>query len=173
MKAATSLMNRGLIAHSTETVATTAVTIAGIAATSENSATNRLCSRAPARAALRAALSLASSMRDENDQGEDDEAVAEQEDARTTFAVGRIGVKPAKMRNVASASTKAAPTAMDRTAPWDRCRRKAPPRAAPMVVVVVVKTLNRTGRASISGNHRRPWQCATMLLNYDNLAARI
>ena len=55
-------MKRGLIAHSTETVATTAVTIAGIAATSENSATNRLCRRAPARAAFRADLSRTSSM---------------------------------------------------------------------------------------------------------------
>ncbi len=62
MKAATSLMNRGLIAHSTETVATTAVMMAGMAATSENRATNRLCSRAPARAARRAALRRASSI---------------------------------------------------------------------------------------------------------------
>ena len=43
-------MKAGLIARSTETVATTAVTSAGIAATSENSATTRLCSLAPARA---------------------------------------------------------------------------------------------------------------------------
>ena len=62
MKLATSLMKRGLIAHSTETVATVAVTIAGMAATSEKRATNRLCSRAPARAARRAALSRFSSM---------------------------------------------------------------------------------------------------------------
>ena len=73
-------MKRGLIAHSTETVATTAVTIAGIAATRENSATNRLCRRAPARAAFLAALRRASSMRDEDDQRDDDEAVADQQD---------------------------------------------------------------------------------------------
>ena len=55
-------MKAGLITHSTETVATSAVTSAGIAATSENSATTRLCSRAPARAARRAARRRRSSM---------------------------------------------------------------------------------------------------------------
>ena len=50
-------MKAGLIAHSTETVATIAVTNAGIAATSEKSAMTRVCRRAPAREARRAARS--------------------------------------------------------------------------------------------------------------------
>ena len=61
MKSATFFMKAGLIAHSTETVATTAVTSAGIAATRAKSATTRECRRAPARAARRAARRLRSS----------------------------------------------------------------------------------------------------------------
>ena len=72
-------MKRGLIAHSTETVATTAVTIAGIAATSENRVTNRLCSRAPARAALLADLSRASSIAMRMMRTNDDQTVANQQ----------------------------------------------------------------------------------------------
>ena len=49
-------MKAGLIAHSTETVATTAVTAAGTAATRENSEMRRVCSRdAGARGAPRPA----------------------------------------------------------------------------------------------------------------------
>ena len=65
----------GLIAHSTETVATMAVMIAGMAATSENRATNRLCSRAPARAARRGSKAR-QFHRDEDDEDDDDQAVA-------------------------------------------------------------------------------------------------
>ena len=80
MKAATSLMKWGLIAHSTETVATTAVTIAGIAATSENSATKRLCSRAP-RARRPSRRAKADELDpDQDDQDDDDQAVADQQD---------------------------------------------------------------------------------------------
>ena len=61
MNSATFFMKAGLIAHSTETVATTAVTSAGIAATRAKSATTRECRRAPARAARRAARRLRSS----------------------------------------------------------------------------------------------------------------
>ena len=131
-------MKRGLIAHSTETVATTAVTIAGIAATSEKRATTRLCSRAPARAARRAALSRASSIpirtiRVMTTRPSPSSSV------QTTPAVGRIGVNPAKTRNVASASTKAAPTATGPNRPAGLSSKGAEPRAP--VIVVPVKIL--------------------------------
>ena len=109
MKAATSLINRGLIAHSTETAATIAVMIAGMAATSENNATTRLCNRAPARAARRAARRRASSiemrmMRMTTTKPSPTKSMS------TTVAVGMMGVTPAKTRNVAKARTNAAPT---------------------------------------------------------------
>ena len=138
MKAATSLMKRGLMAHSTETVATTAVTIAGIAATSENSATNRLCRRAPARAAFLADLSRRKFDADQNDKGDDDEAVADQAGWRRRSGSGRIGVKPAKTRNVASASTNAAPTATGpNRAVGPLSSKGVDPRSPPLVVVAV------------------------------------
>ena len=138
-------MNRGLMAHSTETVATTAVTMAGIAATSENRTTKRLCNRAPARAARRAALSRASSIemrmiRMTTTKPSPRSSVA------TTFAVGMIGVKPAKTRKVARARTKAAPTTITPNRPVGRLSSKsAAPRAS---MVVPVKALSRMPRNS-------------------------
>ena len=155
MKAATSVMNLGLIAHSTETAATIAVTIAGIAATREKSATNRLWRRAPARAARRAARSLTSSM-PMSVMSVRTTRKSPRSNAKTTFAVGRIGVSPAKIRNVASASTKAAPTATGPNRAVGPLSLKGAAPRAPMVVVPV-KTLNRTAR-HIRRNHRRPWQ---------------
>ena len=109
MKAPTLRMKAGLIAHSTETVATTAVTSAGIAATSENSATTRECSARPhARRVARRAACAAPSDQDEN--ADNDHRVARQNrqhDAR----VGMIGEMPAKITKVASARISAAPTA--------------------------------------------------------------
>ena len=134
-------MKRGLIAHSTETVATIAVTIAGMAATSENKATNRLCSRAPARAARRAALRRANStemrmMRMMTTRPSPANRI------RTTVAVGMMGVTPAKTRNVASARTKAALTTITPKRPVGRLSsRSAEPRA--LIVVVPVKYPNR------------------------------
>ena len=67
----------------------------------------------------------------------------------TTFAVGMIGVKPAKTRNVASASTKAALTTITPNRPVGRVSSKS---AAPRVswIVVPVKALNRMPRNSPS-----------------------
>ena len=171
MNAATSLMNCGLIAHSTETVATTAVTMAGIAATSENSATKRLCSRAPARAALRAARSLASSipirtMRMMTTRPSPSKSTS------TTLAVGRTGVNPAKMRNVASANTKAAPTTTSPSRPVRPPSSKGAGWRAPVAVLVPVKP--RTAHQQRHDElRRRHASCnlATMLPNYDILAA--
>ena len=170
MKAATSLMNRGLIAHSTDTVATTAVTIAGIAATSENRATKRLCSRAPARAALRAARSLASSipirtMRTTTTRPSPTRSIS------TTFAVGRIGVKPAKTRNVASARTKAAPTAISPNRPVGPLSSKGAGPRAPVVVVVAVKTPQPTSPDFRSRADPTPLQSCNDVAKLRHLAA--
>ena len=77
MKAATLRMKAGLIAHSTETVAMTAVTSAGIAATSENSTTRRVCSREPARAARARRAQFLNLHGDEDEQDANDDAVAD------------------------------------------------------------------------------------------------
>ena len=152
MKAATSLMNRGLIAHSTETVATIAVTMAGMAATSENNATNRLCSRAPARAARRAVRSRANSiemrmMRMTTTKPSPNNSM------RTTVAVGMIGVTPAKTRKVAKARTKAAATTTIPKRPVGRpSSRSADARV--LILVVSVKSVNRRPRnPSRNGEH--------------------
>jgi len=154
MKAATSLMKRGLIAHSTDTVATTAVTIAGIAATRENRATNRLWSRAPARAAFLAALSRISSipMRTISVMTTRPSPISK---AETTVAVGRIGVKPAKTRNVARASTKAAPTAIGPKRPVGPLSSKG---VAPVAAALVVVAVNSRTRPPPDSRHATPWQ---------------
>ena len=141
MKAATSVMKRGLIARSTETAATTAVTIAGMAATSEKRTTTRLCSRAPARAARRAALSAATSIEMRTIRMTTTRPSPPNR-VMTTMSVGMMGVKPAKTRNVASARTKAAPTTITPMRPVGRLSsRRAVPRRS--IVVVAVKSLNR------------------------------
>src|SRR5271166_342636 len=144
MNAATSLMNRGLIAHSTDTVATTAVTIAGIAATNENNATKRLCSRAPARAALRAALSLANSIPIRTIKVTTTSPSPNRRIA-TTFAVGRIEVKPANTRKVAIARTKAALTAMRPNRPVGPLSSSGVVRLASDLAVVFVKASTAIG----------------------------
>ena len=136
MKAATSLMKRGLIAHSTETAATTAVTIAGIAATNENRTTTRMCNRAPAFAARRAALRRASSIEMRMIRMTTTKPSPNNSTA-TTFAVGMIGVKPANTRNVASASRKAALTAITPKRPVGRLSSRSAAGRASMVVVPV------------------------------------
>ena len=61
---------------------------------------------------------------------------------RTTVAVGMMGVKPAKTRNVAKARTKAAPTTIIPKRPVGRLSsRSVDPRA--LIVVVPVKSVNR------------------------------
>src|SRR5271169_6656050 len=168
MNAATSLMNRGLIAHSTDTVATTAVTIAGIAATNENKATKRLCSRAPARAAFRAALSLANSIPIRTINVTTTNPSPSRRIA-TTFAVGRIDVKPANTRKVAIARTKAAPTATRPNLPVGPLSSSRVVRPALDLVVVAVKTPATCPPPEWSNDDR--CNVATMLHNYAILAA--
>jgi hypothetical protein len=170
MNAATSLMNRGLIAHSTDTVATTAVTIAGIAATNENKATKRLCSRAPARAAFRAALSLANSIPIRTINVTTTNPSPSRRIA-TTFAVGRIDVKPANTRKVAIARTKAAPTAIRPNLPVGPLSSSRVVRLAPDLVVVAVKTPATCPLPDWSNDDR--CNVATMLPNYAILAAAL
>ena len=64
---------------------------------------------------------------------------------RTTVAVGMIGVKPAKTRNVAKARTKAAPTTTIPKRPvGGLSSRSGDPRA--LIVDVTVKSMNRRPR---------------------------
>ena len=112
-------MKAGLITHSTETVATSAVTSAGIAATSENSATTRLCSRAPARAARRAARNRRSS-RPISTSRQMTISPSPPSRIRTTPGVGMIGVKPAKVTKVTNAIISAPPTAIGPNTPGIR-----------------------------------------------------
>src|SRR5579862_7213793 len=110
MKTRMSFMNTGLRPRSMVTVAMTAVTRAGIAATSENSATTRLCSRAPARPARRAAMTLRAS-RPISTSSVRMMSALPAKIAITTVGVGITGVNPAKTMNVATARSRAAPTA--------------------------------------------------------------
>ena len=108
-----------------------------MAATSENRATNRLCSRAPARAARRAARRRANSI-EMRTMRMTTTRPSPTINVRTTVAVGMIGVKPAKTRNVARARTKAAPTTTIPKRPvGGLSSRSGEPRA--LIVVVPVK----------------------------------
>jgi hypothetical protein len=170
-------MKAGLIAHSTETVATTAVTSAGIAATSENSATTRLCSRAPARAARRAARRLRNSRAISTSR----QMTIKPSPTRivnTTMGVGMIGVNPAKMTKVASARITAPPTAIGPKRPDIRPspKRSAGPRPATdlaspcdcwIVTSEIFATVAVRALASKSGAN------ATMLQDYDKMGAKL
>ena len=163
MKAATSLINRGLIAHSTETAATIAVMIAGMAATSENNATTRLCNRAPARAARRAARRRASSI-EMRMMRMTTTTPSPTNSMSTTVAVGMMGVTPAKTRNVAKARTNAAPTTTIPKRPVGRLSSRSAD-ARGMIVVVPVKSVNRSPaklfaqrRSLESRSLAPPWQ---------------
>ena len=103
-------MKPGFTVHSTATVATVAVTIAGIAATSENRAMTRACRRAPALEILRARRrrNNASPMIVTSTTTI---SASPARMAMTIVLVGTMGVKPPNTVNVASARTIAKPTA--------------------------------------------------------------
>ena len=109
MKVLISFMNTGLRLRSSETVATTAVTNAGIAATSVNSATTRTWSRAPARPALPAAIRLRASSPINTSKMKMINALPQNMHS-TMNGVGMSGVNPAKTTKVVTARSKAAPT---------------------------------------------------------------
>ena len=76
--------------------------------------------------------------RNQDDQDDDDQAVARPTGSGRRSPSGMMGVKPAKTRNVASARTKAAPTTITPKRPVGRLSsRSAEPRA--LIVVVPVK----------------------------------
>ena len=168
-------MKAGLITHSTETVATSAVTSAGIAATSENSATTRLCSRAPARAARRAARkrrssSAISTSRQRTIRPSPPSKIS------TTPGVGMIGVNPAKVTKVASARASAPPTAIGPNTPEiRRSSNRGPSSCAGLpgcccngdeVTLPIFAVVAVCGRA-------QSCPTATLLQDYDEMAARL
>ena len=168
-------MNAGLITHSTETVATMAVTSAGIAATSENSATTRLCSRAAARAARRAARKRRSS-RMISVSRKTVMSPSPPSRASTTPGVGMIGVNPAKVMKVANAKTSAPPTASGPNAPemrWSSsrpaagCSSVSPDGCESWVVTLGVP------RPFAVAHSKTSCAFATLLQDYDKKAAKV
>ena len=160
-------MKAGLITHSTETVATRAVTSAGIAATSENSATTRLCSRAPARAARRAARRRRSS-RAISTSRQRTISPSPPSRIRTTPGVGMIGVKPAKVTKVASARTSAPPTAIGPNTPEIRRSSSRGPSAGAAFAVGLLLRLMDSSRCEF--RRRRALRPSPELRNCNSVA---
>jgi hypothetical protein len=103
-------VNHGSRPRSRVTVATTATSIAGSAATRLKRLTIRVCSPAPAAPARRARMRLAASQAT-MPMRMTASTTLKSKSARTTSFVGRMGVIPPSTRNVAKPDRRAAVTA--------------------------------------------------------------